>query len=248
MAGKVGTRNHVHMEKTAAHMPGDLNRLRRETDMLAATVDSLRDDEMAAPSLAEGWTRSHIVAHLAGNARAITRLAEWAVSGEEQSMYPSRESRDAEIEELAALPPAELKRVFHDANAALDAALQKMQNGTVAATALHGPPGEFSAYQVPTLRMSEVLIHHLDLDTAWGLDEADMDALEDTLEMVMGRITGREDWPGLTIETDEGEQYVLGDGTTHVTGGRDAILGWITRGITTGVRCDAELPGLPAYA
>ena len=43
------------MFKTAAHLPGDLNRLTRETGMLLATVDSLTDDEFAAPSKCEGW-------------------------------------------------------------------------------------------------------------------------------------------------------------------------------------------------
>ena len=36
--------------KTAAVLPADLNRLTRETDMLLATIDSLTDEEFAAPS------------------------------------------------------------------------------------------------------------------------------------------------------------------------------------------------------
>ena len=35
--------------KTAALLPADLNRLTRETDMLLATIDSLTDEEFAAP-------------------------------------------------------------------------------------------------------------------------------------------------------------------------------------------------------
>jgi maleylpyruvate isomerase len=42
------------MFKSAAHLPGDLNRLTRETGMLLATVDSLTDDELAAPSKCGG--------------------------------------------------------------------------------------------------------------------------------------------------------------------------------------------------
>ena len=59
------------MIKTAAHLPGDLNRLTRETGMLLATVDSLTDDEFPAPSKCEGWTRAHVVAHLALGADAM---------------------------------------------------------------------------------------------------------------------------------------------------------------------------------
>ena len=35
--------------KTAAVLPADLNRLTRETGMLLATIDSLTDEEFAAP-------------------------------------------------------------------------------------------------------------------------------------------------------------------------------------------------------
>ena len=45
--------------KTAVVLPADLNRLTRETDMLLANIDSLTDEEFAAPSKCEGWTRAH---------------------------------------------------------------------------------------------------------------------------------------------------------------------------------------------
>ena len=66
------------------------------------------------------------------------------------------------------------------------------------------------------LRISEVIIHHADLDTVWGLGEADMDALEDTLEIVVERVSAKEDFPGVTVDTDEGEHYVIGDGATAI--------------------------------
>lgn len=236
------------MEKTAAHMPGDLNRLRRETDMAMATIDSLHPDELAQPSLAPGWTRAHVVAHLIGNARALGRLIDWAVTGTEQQMYPSMEARDAEIEELAALPAPELKKTLHDANAAFAAAAEQLRATDLAAPAVRNPVGEFSAYLLPAYRISEVLIHHLDLRAHWELAEADMDALEDALDLAVLRLRQREDWPGLTIDTDEGEHHVIGDGATAVRGGRDAILGWLTRGLTAGVRCDGDLPTVPRFA
>lgn len=236
------------MNKTAIHMPGDLNRLRRETDMVMATVDSLHEDELAEPSLAEGWTRAHVVGHLIGNARALTRLAQWAVTGQEQAMYESREARDAEIDELAALPAEELKKTLHEANATFIDAADKLRAKDLAAPTVAGPLGEISAYVIPAYRISEVLVHHFDLRTLWGLDEADMDALEDALDLAIMRLQGRDDWPGLTIDTDEGEHHVIGDGATQIRGGRDAILAWLARGVTDGVRADGDLPTLPAFA
>ena len=105
---------------------------------------------------------------------------------------------------------------------------------------------DITPYAVPALRISEVIIHHADLDTVWGLGEADMDALEDTLEIVVERVSANEDFPGVTIDTDEGEHYDIGDGATAIKGGRDAVIGWLARGLTDGLRYDGELPERPA--
>ena len=69
-----------------------------------------------------------------------------------------------------------------------------------------------------------------------------MDALEDTLEIVVERVSANEDFPGVTVDTDEGEHYVIGDGATAIKGGRDAVIGWLARGLTDGLRYDGELP------
>src|SRR6476469_433338 len=73
-----------------------------------------------------------------------------------------------------------------------------------------------------------------------------MDALEDTLEIVVERVSANEDFPGVTVDTDEGEHYDIGDGATAIKGGRDAVIGWLARGLTDGLRYDGELPERPA--
>ena len=54
-----------------------------------------------APSLCEGWTRAHVVTHIARNADALSNLVHWATTGEPTPMYASPESRDADIAEGA---------------------------------------------------------------------------------------------------------------------------------------------------
>ena len=129
--------------KTAVLLPADLNRLTCETDMFLATIDSLTDEEFAAPSTCEGWTRAN--------------------------------DRPAEIK--AALRTA-IKN-FADKAATL-------KDGLKAETVKTPGGASITPYAVPALRISEVVIHHADLDTAWGLGEADMDALEDALDIVVG--------------------------------------------------------------
>ena len=76
-----------------------------------------------------------------------------------------------------------------------------------------------------------MIVHHADLDTVWELEEADIDALEDTLEILVERVSAKDDFPGVTIDTDEREHYVIGDGVTAIKGGRDAVIGWLARGL-----------------
>ncbi|WP_432557560.1 maleylpyruvate isomerase family mycothiol-dependent enzyme [Granulicoccus sp. GXG6511] len=236
------------MNKTAAYMPADLNRLERETGMIMATIESLTDNEMAAPSHAEGWTRADVVAHLVGNARALGRLIDWAVTGNKQAMYSSMEERNAEIAELAALPPAELKQKMREANAGFAKAADQLRAGKLGAEEVEMASGPVNPYLLPAYRISEIIVHHYDLDTLWGIDEADIDALEDALDLAVARIQKRDDYPGLQIETDEGESYTVGSGGPTLKGGRDAVLGWITRGTTEGLRVDGELPERPDFA
>jgi maleylpyruvate isomerase len=52
--------------KTPQSLAGDIGRMQRESAMVMATVASLADDELSKPTKCEGWTRAHLIAHLAG--------------------------------------------------------------------------------------------------------------------------------------------------------------------------------------
>jgi maleylpyruvate isomerase len=236
------------MIKTAAHMPGDLNRLTRETGMLLATVDSLTDDEFAAPSKCEGWTRAHVVAHLALGADAMGNMITWATTGVETPPYVSWDARNADIENLAKKSPAEIKAALHTAVKSFADKAATLKDGLNVETVQTPGGADIIPYAIPALRISEVIVHHADLDTVWELEEADIDALEDTLEILVERVSAKEGFPGVTIDTDEREHYVIGDGATSIKGGRDAVIGWLARGETNGLRYAGDLPALPARA
>ncbi|MFG1700137.1 maleylpyruvate isomerase N-terminal domain-containing protein [Nonomuraea sp. NPDC049309] len=51
------------------------------TDRLLATAASLSDADLAAPSLLPGWTRGHVLAHVAQNAGSCLNLLTWARTG-----------------------------------------------------------------------------------------------------------------------------------------------------------------------
>ena len=82
-----------------------LDGLVEATQRLVRTVDSLSDDDLAAPSVLPGWSRAHVVAHLTLNAEGLAGVLAGVVEGEDVPMYRSQEDRDADIEELAAGAP-----------------------------------------------------------------------------------------------------------------------------------------------
>src|SRR5262249_43465519 len=79
-----------------------LPELGRATARRLATARKLDDAAVAAPSLLPGWTRGHVLAHVARNADGAVNLLTWARTGEETPQYASGEQRDADIEAGAA--------------------------------------------------------------------------------------------------------------------------------------------------
>src|SRR5699024_5502307 len=66
------------------------------------TLDQISPKGMVDASLLPGWSRIHVAMHVVHNAEGFMRLLDWARTGVENPMYPSREARDREIEESAA--------------------------------------------------------------------------------------------------------------------------------------------------
>ena len=100
--------------------------MREGTARLLAVVDKLGDEDLRGPSALPGWSRAHVIGHLARNAEALVRLATWAQTGVETPMYADREQRAAEIERSAALPADTLRAQLADTAAALDTALTRI--------------------------------------------------------------------------------------------------------------------------
>ena len=76
-----------------------LDHLPAATTALLATAAEM--DDLAAPSLCGGWSRAHVLSHLARNADGLMRLVR-AAGGSGETMYDSAQSRDADIEAGAA--------------------------------------------------------------------------------------------------------------------------------------------------
>ena len=81
--------------------------LESATGRLLDGVASLSDAAATQPSLLPGWSRGHVLTHLARNAEGSTRLLTWARTGVPSYEYESAEARAAEIGAGRTLPRAQ---------------------------------------------------------------------------------------------------------------------------------------------
>ncbi|MFI6179943.1 maleylpyruvate isomerase family mycothiol-dependent enzyme [Nonomuraea sp. NPDC051191] len=142
------------------------------TALCASAIAGLSEEEYGAASALPGWTRRHVVAHLAANAEAIGNLVRWARTGEESPMYASPQERAAGIERGALLGAGELTRWFTESAATLGAAMAALPEQAWRAEVVTAQGRTVPASETPWMRAREVMVHTVDLAT--GLTFADL--------------------------------------------------------------------------
>ena len=233
-----------------------LGRLAAATSRLLATATALSDAQVREPSSLPGWTRGHVLTHIARNADGLGNLLIWARTGTETPMYPSARSRGDDIEAGAGRPAAVLAADVRESAAAFAAQAATVPDDawSTQVRALYGPP--FPALGVLGRRLSEVEIHHVDVGAAYSPDDWPADFVSDALPRVAASFAGRDDMPPCVVSA-EGAQgpFRLGPGQAGspavVIHGQPAdLLAWLLgRGDgarLTLARGDA-LPELPPW-
>jgi len=172
-----------------------LDRLAAANDRLLATATALSDAQAREPSLLPGWSRGHVLTHIARNADGMVNLLRWARTGTETPMYASAASRAADIEAGAGRSAAELFADVRNSSAVFAAAAAAMPSDawTAQVWALHGPA--FPVFGVLERRLSEVEIHHVDLVAGYVPGDWPEDFLIEALPRVVESFAGRADVP-----------------------------------------------------
>jgi maleylpyruvate isomerase len=178
-----------------------LAQLGESTDRLLATADALTDAQAAALSRLPGWTRGHVLTHLARNADGFRNLLTWAGTGNETPMYPSEEARARDVEEGAGRSAAEIAADVQVSAAALAAAAQGLP--APAWDALVARRGvRFPAREIPSRRLAELEIHHVDLDAGYRPADWPASFVAANLVRVARDFAGRADAPALLARPD----------------------------------------------
>lgn len=158
---------------------------RRGTEFFAACLASLSDEELNHNSRLEGWTRSHVVAHAGYNGAALCRLLDWAATGSETPMYASREQRNLEIEEGARKSATELRNLFAETAACLDAKWSALPSEAWNAKVRTAQGRTVAAVESVWMRTREVWVHAVDLDNGAQFSQFPNPVLETLLTEVI---------------------------------------------------------------
>lgn len=140
----------------------------------ALAASGTGDAALEAPSALPGWTRKHLLAHLAANADAVGNLVHWAATGERTPMYSSPEQRNADIDAGSRRPASELVDWFERSATALRDGWAGLDEVAWAREVVTAQGRTVAASETPWMRSREVMIHAVDLDA--GLSLADLPA------------------------------------------------------------------------
>jgi maleylpyruvate isomerase len=210
---------------------GYLPQLRVATADLVDAIADLSDADVRAPSPLPGWTRGHVLTHLARNADGGTRLLDWARTGVPSYEYESVAARAAAIEEGADRPAAVLVADMRGSAdgffAAGDAVPARAWRRTVRWTTGQ----ETEAALVVPMRLGEVLIHHVDLDIGYRPQDWPAAFVSDYLDRAVTALKGQttRPWAVRMEATDTGRVDEFGDMTAAPTvkGPEYALLAWL---------------------
>ncbi|MGV9881988.1 maleylpyruvate isomerase family mycothiol-dependent enzyme [Streptomyces sp. NPDC003006] len=219
----------------------DLASVRDATERLLSAAAELNDDSAAEPSRLPGWTRGHVLAHLARNADALVNV----LAG--RPMYVSAEARDADIERDAPRPLAVQLDDVRESMARFEAQAALPADWSRTITMRNGVTD--SASRVPFRRWVEVELHHVDLGTGYELEDVPEEFVQREIAFLAARFSGNPDVPPTRI-TDGRHAWSTGrEGEPEVTvsGPAPDLVGWLS-GRRDGSALKAEeglLPILP---
>jgi maleylpyruvate isomerase len=232
----------------AAQLAETRGLVRTATARLLGDTISVADDAWRAPSRLPGWSRGHVATHVARHADALLRLTEWARTGEQQAMYASGAQRDEDIEAGSGRRGVELQVDLDTTAERLEEAFTSLDDAPPWDVRVELRGGlQVPARMLPLARLTEVVIHHVDLDVGFEVDDIDEITAAWLLEWSAFRLRNRDEFPRLELTSSSGLRIAVGSSgrPIAVRGTNAQLLGWLTsrsRGSSVTGAADLVLP------
>lgn len=231
-----------------------IERINASVDRLLASASTLDDDRMREPSLLPGWSRGHVLTHIARSGDGLRNLLIWARTGEERPQYASAQARTDEIEAGADRPAHEITDdLAGSAKAFVDEARGVPEDAwRTEVRGIRGPahPAWFTLHR----RLFEVEVHHADLGAGYHPSDWPGWFVSDELYRVGGELAASPDTPPAVLnDASTGRQYFLRTGAAPdlaITGPGYALLAWLIGRDSDGELTtdpEGELPAIPSW-
>ncbi|MEP6599766.1 MAG: maleylpyruvate isomerase family mycothiol-dependent enzyme [Actinomycetota bacterium] len=234
-----------------------LSAVRSSTAAMLANFDAQQwsDADVAVPSLLPGWTRGHVLSHIARNADGTSLTLAGALRGEQLARYPDgRDGRNADIESGATRPAAAQLADVHESADRLDRLFGALadydgwdlpaENGT-------------AAHSFVTARWREVEIHRVDVDGDYTAAHWPTQFIDYLLPRLAAELGTRTTEP-IRIEVEaEGSRTTALPGSTWTAGEGDpvrvagpdwAVLAWLVGRPSSASGALSATPTLQAWS
>ena len=139
------------------------------TQRLLGTARIITDPDLRVPSMLPGWTRGHVLAHVARNADGMRNVLVGVRTGQDRPAYASAEAREAGIEQDAGRRATEQAADLASSAMALRTVTRQLpEAGWQVPVRMLDGTDFFPAAELLTRRLAEVELHHCDLGAGYG--------------------------------------------------------------------------------
>ncbi|MFE9553574.1 maleylpyruvate isomerase family mycothiol-dependent enzyme [Streptomyces sp. NPDC006692] len=231
-----------------AELAALLDAVRGAAARLGDTLDGLTDQQAREPSALAGWSRGHVLTHLARSADVYRWLLALARTGAEpgpRADAPAleralREGAGRDAATLVADVRGSLEGLFDEAAAMPDG----RWNTLVAALAGWRHPAWFTLHRA----RRELETHHVDLNLGHTVADWPADYVAWALDGTVAALAVR-GFPVVRIEaTDLGRSWPVGRGGPTVAGPSRDLLAWLAgRATAAKLHADHPLPTPPSW-
>jgi maleylpyruvate isomerase len=224
-----------------------LSKIASATEQLLKTAGEFDDADVRQPSLLPGWSRGHVLTHIARNADGGTRMLSWARTGVETPEYASKQVRAEEIEAGSRRAAKSLLVDVRDSASRFADAYEAMSEEAWSRSLRWTSGKERPAYRAADARLTEVFVHHVDLRAGFRPGHWPAEFVAVLIGDVVAAFSGRQGVPSLhLIAVDTGAEYRLGVQVNEraVRGEQAQLLAWLL-GRSDGVDSENDLPSLP---
>jgi maleylpyruvate isomerase len=195
--------------------------------------------------LLPGWSRGHVLSHLARNADAYRRVLDGAARGQRVPAYASRDERDADIDAGASRTIGEQLADLERSAALFSTTVASMPIGSWSAPTDWPAIDPRPASAMLDSRIREIAIHHVDLDAGYTAAHWPVPLAR----QILGSVAVRFDTLGMspvTLSADDGAvAHTFGDGSGALISGPSHALAWWLIGRSDGSELRSSAGPLP---